>query len=120
MLDYVELRKQLTEYGQEQLLQFWDELSTSEQHEFTKELMELNLPEVSGCIERAVALNKNTEGNNVNNLEEKMQPLPAEKLIYINETTKEVLDSYRLEGLRQVANGNVAVLLMAGGQGKYL
>lgn len=117
MIDYVELCAQLVEYGQEQLLQFWDELTPNEQLEFTKELVELNLPQLQSSIERAMAINKNPESNHMK-MEEKLQPLPTEKMICINETSKEVLDNYRQEGLRQIANGHVAVLLMAGGQGK--
>lgn len=119
MIDYVELCAQLAEYGQEQLLQFWDELTPNERNELTKQLVELNLPQLHSSIERAMTLNKNPEGNHMK-LEEKLQPLPTDKIIYLNETSKEVLDSYRQEGLRQISNGHVAVLLMAGGQGKCL
>lgn len=117
MIDYVELRAQLSKYGQEQLLQFWDELTTSEQENLAQELLELNLPQLQESIEKATKLNKNPEIGHVN-LDEKLQPLPAEKLMYLKDTDKETLDSYRREGLRQIARGHVAVLLMAGGQGK--
>jgi len=51
-------------------------------------------------------------------LDDRLQPLPEGKLISIARAPLEKLDAYRDEGLLQISNGHVAVLLMAGGQGE--
>jgi len=53
-------------------------------------------------------------------LDDRLQPLPEGKLISIARAPSEKLAAYRDEGLLQISNGHVAVLLMAGGQGEMI
>lgn len=113
MTDYLTLHSRLAQVGQEHLLKFWPELSNDERIELVQDIEELNLDEIKKYFDRAtVSMNENGI-----KLDDRLQPLPEGKLISIARSPEEKLSAYRDEGLKQISQGHVAVLLMAGGQG---
>ncbi|KAG6799873.1 UDP-N-acetylhexosamine pyrophosphorylase [Apis mellifera caucasica] len=109
------LKKKLIECGQEHLLKFYDELSDKEKEELCQEISELNFMDVISYFDSAIygSLNMNT-------LDDKVSPIPKENIASVKTTDKEQLKMYEELGLQEIANGQVAVLLMAGGQGTRL
>lgn len=116
MTDYVELHKRLTQVGQEHLLKFWDELTDTERKQLELDIAELNLDELKLYFDRATT----SLSQNGLKLDDSLQPIPESKIISITRSSEELLNGYREEGLKQISLGHVAVLLMAGGQGKFI
>lgn len=114
MTDYAELHQRLQKVGQEHLLKFWDELSEDERKQLEQDISELDLNELKEYFDRATS----SLAQNGLKLDDRLQPLPDDKLIRISRAPEELLNSYREEGLKQISLGHVGVLLMAGGQGK--
>jgi UDP-N-acetylglucosamine/UDP-N-acetylgalactosamine diphosphorylase len=118
MMDVSGLKEQLTRYGQEHLLQFWDSLDAHEKAELYKDLNELNLDEVTGYYRSTIESENDAE--NGGKLDDRLQPIPAEIHGAVVRTDAQTLQDYESEGLRLISLGKVAVLLLAGGQGTRL
>lgn len=116
MTDYVELHKSLTQVGQEHLLKFWDELTPTEREQLKQDIAGLNLNEVKMYFNRATT----SLTQNGLKLDDRLQPIPESKVVSIARSSEATLGNYREEGLKQISLGRVAVLLMAGGQGKCI
>lgn len=114
-----DLKKKLESFGQEHLLQFWNELTEDEKKELKADIEELNLNEVTEFFQRATK-SMNDEGATNNKLDDKLEPLPDSKMLSVSRTSAEKVGVYRKEGLRAVSESKVGVLLMAGGQGTRL
>ncbi len=111
-----ELVKQLEIYGQQHLVQFWDELDEKDKEFLYNEIKHTDFAELEGFYLK-VKLEMNESAQELDSL---MKPIPNDlKGSYAN-SSKEQLRNYELEGLRAVSNSEVAVLLMAGGQGTRL
>lgn len=116
MTVFQDLHTRLAQVGQEHLLKFWDDLTTQQQDQLVRDIEELNLSELKFYFDRAVlSLSENSI-----KLDDRMQPIPQEKFMSIARTTKERLKEYEEEGFKEISRGQVAVLLMAGGQGTRL
>lgn len=116
-MDVSSLKEQLSQYGQEHLLQFWDSLQENEQKELYKDIVELNLDEVTRYFKNTQS-HENTE--NVGKLDDRLQPIPTDIHGAVVRTELQRLKQYEAEGLRLISHGKVAVLLLAGGQGTRL
>merc|ERR1711976_130883 len=116
IMDVNTLRSQLTKYGQEHLLQFWDQLDTDQQKELYDQLSELDLDEVMEYFERTVA-EMNTAGEK---LDDKMQPLTESQCGSVAGSTDRDLLHYESLSLEEISKGHVGILLLAGGQGTRL
>lgn len=111
-----ELVKQLEVHGQQHLVQFWDDLNENEKEFLYNEIKHTDFSELDGYFQK-VKLEMNESAQELDSL---MKPIPNDlKGSYAN-SSKEQLKVYELEGLRAVASNQVAVLLMAGGQGTRL
>lgn len=97
-------------------MQFWDELTLAQQEQLVRDIEELNLNELKHYFDRATT----SFSENGIKLDDRLQAIPESKLVSIARTSKEKLNQYRMEGLKQISQGHVAVLLMAGGQGTRL
>lgn len=109
------LREKLRGYGQEHLLQFWNELTNEERQLLLQDINELNLEEIQSFFKRATASDINT-----GKLDDRLEPIPESKFMSVTRTSEDKLEIYRREGLRHISDGKVGVLLMAGGQGTRL
>ncbi|KAG5869686.1 hypothetical protein JTB14_031179 [Gonioctena quinquepunctata] len=111
-----ELRKVLGECQQSHLLQFWDDLGEEEKEQFLEQLNTIKFDEVSRLFENAQA----SLTEEVTKLDSKMKPIPSDKFESEEGVNSDLLEDYRKEGLEEISNSHVAVLLMAGGQGTRL
>lgn len=111
------IRHNLRVHGQEHLLQFWDELNDDQKYSLKQDLLELDLIKIESSY---VPLISSINDNKQCMVEENLQPLPRNIISSIDLTSKENLQIYEKLGLKEIANGHVAVLLMAGGQGTRL
>lgn len=111
------LRKKLSEYDQEHLLRFWEELLDNDRNQLQKDIDELDLREITEYFKRAV---ESSQHISQSMLDDKMQPIDKTKIVSAKTSTKEELNVYKECGLKEVAEGHVAVLLLAGGQGTRL
>lgn len=110
------LRKHLEKYGQEHLIKFWDELDDDQRQQLKHEIDELNFSELQSFFERVSA----NESANTEKLDDKLQPIEESQFLSIRRTSSELIKQYETEGLKQIGEGHVGVLLMAGGQGTRL
>ncbi|XP_012267760.2 UDP-N-acetylhexosamine pyrophosphorylase [Athalia rosae] len=106
----------LREFHQEHLLQYWDEISDDEKLLLIKDIEEQNLKEVSTYFATAIS---SLDADHLV-LDAKLRPIPAKVSASALNSTPEELETYQDLGLKEISDGRVAVLLMAGGQGTRL
>ncbi|XP_014239928.1 UDP-N-acetylhexosamine pyrophosphorylase-like protein 1 [Cimex lectularius] len=116
MSDIEDYRRHLANYGQEHVLQFWDDLSQDDRDEFFQEIKDIDVPEVLGYFKKAVEGRDESKAK----IDDRLMPIPPGLYGAVSRTPKALLQSYEEEGLLQIAEGRVGVLLMAGGQGTRL
>lgn len=116
MADLAEIKLFLEKHGQEHLLQFWDKLSEDDREELIQDIKEINIPEVVSYFERA------TENltDDQEKLDDRLKPIPSSLYGSVSRTPPELLNAYEELGLKEISEGRVGVLLMAGGQGTRL
>lgn len=110
------LRKHLEKYGQEHLIKFWDEIDDQQRQQLKAEIEELDFNELQSFYERVI---KDSE-ESTEKLDDKLRPIEESQFLSIRRTAPELIKQYEIEGLKQISEGNVGVLLMAGGQGTRL
>ena len=109
-----ELLSLLSKFDQSHLLSFWDELSDSDRQNLTDDICRIDFKDLKESFERTrdLTILKSNECG--------MKPVPNElKGSYLT-SSKTQLESYENCGLKEISEGNVAVLLLAGGQGTRL
>ncbi|KAJ8950297.1 hypothetical protein NQ318_021154 [Aromia moschata] len=116
MHSLVNVQRVLEDLQQSHLLQFWDELNEEERKQFLHQLTSIKLEEVNDLFERAQA----SLTEDVQKLDGRMKPIPPKQFESEKKVSAQVLEDYRRNGLEAVSNGEVAVLLLAGGQGTRL
>ncbi|KAI9205589.1 nucleotide-diphospho-sugar transferase [Polychytrium aggregatum] len=109
---YATLKARFDAAGQGHLFTYWSSLTDSE-----KALLIENLKVID--VERANAIFKRTYGK-PEEQHPKIDPLPADAVDSTLSASKEKLDHWRDLGLQLIADGKVAVILLAGGQGTRL
>ena len=118
-MDLVALRQKLSvleNFDQSHLLDHWDGLNDEQRSSLYNDLSGLDLEEVKEYFERTVVtLNETAE-----KLDDRMQPLEADQCGSILKATEEEVAEYERISLEAVAEGKVAILLLAGGQGTRL
>ncbi|KAJ6609399.1 nucleotide-diphospho-sugar transferase [Mycena sp. CBHHK59/15] len=108
------LRPRYEAAGQAHLLKLWDTLSGSEQKSLADQLQALDIERVNRIYKKAVAAEAEAAAPGAH---DPIQPLPKDASDSVK-GGKEM--EWRAIGLEAVANGQVGVLLMAGGQGTRL
>lgn len=111
------LKENLKDCGQQHLLRFWDQLSEQERSELRQDISNLDLSEVTSYYRRAIDASSSTSKTM---LDDEVAPIPQENIASAETSTNDQLETYEKLGLQEIADGRVAVLLMAGGQGTRL
>ncbi|KAL6436514.1 hypothetical protein ACFW04_004770 [Cataglyphis niger] len=112
-----DLKKKLSEYNQEHLLRFWEELTDEDRNQLENDIKELDLQETIAYFKNAV---ESSQRIGQGTLDDKVRPIDETKIASTKTSTKKELKKYEDLGLTEVAESRVAVLLMAGGQGTRL
>lgn len=110
------MRDKLEKYNQSHLLRFWKDLSESQRSELYNDIVSVDLDEVNRYFARATSSSQ----NNNKILDDRVQPIPSEAIASLKGCAEEKLREYEGLGLKEIADGRAAVLLMAGGQGTRL
>lgn len=116
MLSVEQVRVCLEGAGQAHVLQFWPELSEEDRDVFLQELSQLDLQGLREHCEAAAAAATAPSAR----LDERVEPVPAEAIGSVRTSDKNTLTQWENEGLLQISENRVGVLLLAGGQGTRL
>lgn len=110
------LRERFESYGQGHVFRFFDELELEGQVSLLNQLLEVNVERLNQIYTKAI------EGAecSVLNQDTTFEPLPSNVFESVLESTPEKIREWETIGLTQIAQGKVAVILMAGGQGTRL
>lgn len=110
------LRDSYAKEGQEHVLAFYDELSISEKRSLYERLSAINPEHLNKIIYKALNPAKSTDQGE----KPKLEPLPESSTASILDSKGEDVERWYSLGLGLVIEGQVAVVLMAGGQGTRL
>lgn len=110
-MDYQGLKEQYEAAGQGHVFQFFQELSSSEQEAFLQQLSKIQVAEVTAVGKKALSGEATTQAAC------QFEPLPQE---VIGDATSESREEWYKLGLDLISKNQVAVILMAGGQGTRL
>ncbi|KAH9486279.1 UDP-N-acetylhexosamine pyrophosphorylase [Psilocybe cubensis] len=110
------LRQRYDTAGQGHLFKFWSKLSAAQQDELKAQLECLNIERVNRIYSKAVT--SEAEALNPTTTVDPIQPLPKGASESVSDPAK--VKEWRERGLKAISEGQVGVLLMAGGQGTRL
>ena len=110
------LRENYKKAGQEQVLKFYDELSTVEKASLYERLSSIGPHHINEITQKALYTGSDSDTSQ----ETKLQPLPESASASMLDSRQEDIDTWYSSGLDLIAEGKVAVVLMAGGQGTRL
>ncbi|KAL1455445.1 hypothetical protein WDU94_009536 [Cyamophila willieti] len=113
MLDINEGKNLLICCNQQHLLKYWDELSDEEKSILLNEIKQLNIQEACEYFDSANTYSQQTQAQ----CDSSIKPLPSELYESYQATSSEKLKLYRDIGLKDISEGHVGVILLAGGQG---
>ncbi|KAG1656455.1 UDP-N-acetylhexosamine pyrophosphorylase [Nymphon striatum] len=115
-MDFESLKSSLEKYGQEHLLQFWDTLSEEDRQKLSSDIKGIDFDEITKYYKQSAS----TLNEEIQKVDDIMQPLAKEQYGSVTRTDEKTLKSYSEEGLRLISEGKVGTLLLAGGQGTRL
>lgn len=110
------LHEKYAKADQEQVLTFYDELSTPEKASLYERLSTIDPDHVNQITHKALNPTRSSDEDE----ETKLEPLPESATASILDSSREDIESWHSLGLDLVIKGQVAVVLMAGGQGTRL
>ncbi|CAO3664869.1 unnamed protein product [Rhizopus microsporus] len=110
------LKERYESAGQGHVFQFFDTLEVEQQANLIQQLLELDVEQLNTIYRKAI------EGAEAALLSQgaALEPLPEAIFDSVVKATPEQLREWETIGLTQIAQGKVAVILMAGGQGTRL
>ena len=111
-----ELREAYTNTNQGQVFAFYEELTTAEKGSLYEQLSSIDPKHINEITDKALHPPQAAEEDK----EPKLEPLPDSATASILDSEARDIDEWYNTGLDLVAKGQVAVVLMAGGQGTRL
>ncbi|XP_055498279.1 UDP-N-acetylhexosamine pyrophosphorylase isoform X2 [Leucoraja erinacea] len=111
--------QRLAASGQAHLLRYWDGLEEGERAELLADLDDCHFPESLCFFRRAAQQAPPEQQQQQYRVDESMEPVPKEVQGSVSRD-RERLPGWQAEGLHQISQSKVAVLLLAGGQGTRL
>ncbi|GFY72990.1 UDP-N-acetylhexosamine pyrophosphorylase [Trichonephila inaurata madagascariensis] len=113
--DVEDLRKELATLGQDHLLKFWSRLTSEQKSQLVADIQSVDFNDLATAFKETVTNRENNQ-----KLDLLLEPIPEEIHEGISRCTPKQLQEYQNIGLREIAEGRVAALLLAGGQGTRL
>ena len=110
------IQERYAKANQEQVFAFYDELDVAGKAGLYNQLSAFDPENINYITQRA--LNPSKESKDP--IETKLEPLPESTVASLLDSKSEDIDSWYSSGLDLIAEGKVAVVLMAGGQGTRL
>lgn len=110
-----ELVTSLKEFQQEHIAQFYDSLDQTGKSQLLADIKGVDFKQLKNMFEKTLEENKV-----LTKLDSFMKPVPAELKGSYQNSTPEQLAAYESKGLEAISKGEVAVVLLAGGQGTRL
>lgn len=114
-MDVSTLRERLASFGQEHLLQCWSELNEKEQEALYEDISSIDFEQLTADFKRATE-----QSNSTTKTDDRLLPIPDEVCGSISRMKSEEKKRHWECGLRVIADGKAAALLLAGGQGTRL
>lgn len=116
MLIDSDLTSTLEKCRQQHLLNYYNDLTETEQKGFINHLRSINFVEANALFDKAM---KSIDGE-IKQIDSLMEPVPSSQFESEETCEPAKLEKYYSKGLEEIADGHVGVLLMAGGQGTRL
>ncbi|KAI9498637.1 nucleotide-diphospho-sugar transferase [Zychaea mexicana] len=110
------LKTRYEQAGQGHVLQFLDQLAPAEQRELYDQLSAMDVERVNQIYTKAIAGAEAASKDQ----EAAVEPLSEDVFDSVIKASAETRNDWETLGLKQIAQGKVAVILMAGGQGTRL
>jgi len=107
---YHSLFEHAKKYGQQHLMRFWNDLDVVDQVKLSEQINQVDIERVNSLFRQA---NVHTYSDNT------IEPI-EDDMIGSSESSPTVLDNWRDIGKEAIARNEVAVILLAGGQGTRL
>eukprot|EP01104_Vermistella_antarctica_P006859 TRINITY_DN1754_c2_g1_i1.p1 TRINITY_DN1754_c2_g1~~TRINITY_DN1754_c2_g1_i1.p1 ORF type:complete len:578 (+),score=156.06 TRINITY_DN1754_c2_g1_i1:301-2034(+) len=115
--EYSALKEKWEAAGQGHVFRFYDQLNDEQKAHLLSQVKDYDPEVVNALFHDNVVVPKQRQGTVV---EDVVQPFPQEQVSSVDSFTAEETARYTDVGLREIANGHVAALLLAGGQGTRL
>ena len=112
--DIAILKSSLVAHGQEHLLTHWDDLSADQKDDLYRDIQSIDFSDHLKSFQRCMQKELSAPGK-----EDFLQPLPPDACESVFVSNK-INQRWTNLGLKEISEGKVALLLMAGGQGTRL
>ncbi|KAE8216825.1 hypothetical protein CF327_g18 [Tilletia walkeri] len=118
-IDIEALKARYTAAGQSHLFSHWDKLTSAQEQTFASQLDKIDVERVNAVYKTAMQAKTEAKSSSASTTQNNILPPPKQSLL---DTVpgSQGLQSAREAGLRAIAQGKVALVLMAGGQGTRL